>query len=61
MLEDVISTLRQEKNGIQIEGESKRSLFANNMIIYVEYAIKSTKDIEGLVNCRNQYEYAYIS
>lgn len=34
------------------------SLFADNMIIYVEYALKSTEDLEGLVNCRIQYEYA---
>lgn len=27
-------------------------LFADNVIIYVQYAMKYTKDLEGLVNCR---------
>lgn len=37
------------------------SLFANNMIIYVEYTTKSTKDLEGLAGCKLQYEHAKLN
>lgn len=37
------------------------ALFASNMITYVEYTMKSTKDLKGLISCRIQYKYAKLN
>ena len=53
ILEVLATAMRQEKEikGIQIgKGEMKLSLFADNMIVYMENPIDSTKKLLNLIN-----------
>ena len=53
-MEVLATVIRQDKEikGIQIrKEEAKLSLFADDMIVYIENPIDSTKKLRDLINC----------